>query len=281
MIDTNAAANANEIAEKADNERSVKRASGLAPKLIYEVIRREGEEELHRSTRALVWSGIAAGMMISFSVVGEAIFRTYLPDQPSSYLIENLGYSIGFLIVIIGRMQLFTENTIVTVLPVIKKPTLANFAALARLWVLVLTANVIGAFAVACLFVYTPALPPEIAPALKELSQHATGFEPTVAFARAVPAGILIAALVWMLPEAKGGAFFTIVTFTWLIAAGDFSHIVAGSVEMAYLMVQGELGVLTALGNFFLPVLAGNIIGGTVVFSLMAYAQVRDEIFEH
>ena len=278
MNDDAASTKAEQIAEKASNERSVKRASGLAPKLIYEVIRREGEEELRRSTRALVWSGIAAGMMISFSVVGEAILRTYLPDQPSSYLIENLGYSIGFLIVIIGRMQLFTENTIVTVLPVIHEPSLKNFGYLGRLWALVLTANVIGAFAIASLFVFTPALPAEIAPALKELSKHATSFEPQVAFARAIPAGILIAALVWMLPEAKGGAFLTIVTFTWLIAAGDFTHIVAGSVEMAYLMVQGELGLANALRQFFLPVLAGNIIGGTVVFTLMAYAQVRDEL---
>lgn len=278
MKDKSAPSKVDKVVEKADNERSVKRASGLAPKLIYEVIRREGEEELHRSTRALLWSGIAAGMMISFSVVGEAIFRTYLPDQPSSFLIENLGYSLGFLIVIIGRMQLFTENTIVTVLPVIHDPSAENLGRLARLWALVLAANVIGAFAVAYLFVYTPALPAQIAPALTELSRHATGFEPHVAFFRAVPAGILIAALVWMLPEAESNAFLTIVTFTWLIAAGDFTHIVAGSVEMAYLMVQGELGFTAAMRQFFLPVLAGNIIGGTVVFTLMAYAQVRGEV---
>jgi hypothetical protein len=101
----------NELAqEKRADEQSMQDATKLSSRLIYEVIRRDGEEELERPTRSLVWSGVAAGIMISFSVLGEAIFRTYLPDTPSSYLIENLGYSLGFLLVILGRMQLFTEN---------------------------------------------------------------------------------------------------------------------------------------------------------------------------
>lgn len=263
--------------EKAE-QALVRAASNLAPKLLYEVIRHEGEEELSRTTRSLIWSGIAAGIMISFSVVGEAILRTYLPDTPSRYLVENFGYSLGFLIVIMGRMQLFTENTITTVLPVIHAPGLGKFLAMLRLWGIVLVANVVGAFLVASLFAFTPVLPSEITPAMISLSEHATGFDPSVAFFRAIPAGILVAAIVWMLPQAESAAFFLIGFFTWLIAAGDFTHIVAGSVEMAYLMVQGMLPAEVAMTDFFLPVLAGNVMGGTVVFTLLAYGQVRDEI---
>lgn len=266
-----------DLADKTEEE-SVERATKLAPKLIYEVIRRDGDEELERTTRALIWSGVAAGMMISFSVVGEAILRTYLPDTPSRYLIENLGYSLGFLIVILGRMQLFTENTITTVLPVMHDPCATMVMRMLRLWGIVLAANVVGAFAIATLYAFTPALPAEIAPALIALSEHATGFAPTEAFFRAIPAGILVASIVWMLPQAESGAFLLIATFTWLIAAGDFTHIVAGSVEMAYLMVQGQLGFTDAMSRFFLPVLAGNVIGGTAVFTLMAYGQVKDEV---
>ena len=259
-------------------ENSVENAAKLAPKLIYEIIRRDGEEELSRTTRSLIWSGIAAGIMISFSVVGEAIFRTYLPDTPSRFLVENLGYTLGFLIVILSRMQLFTENTITTVLPIIHGPTLHRLGRLARVWALVLGANLIGAFLVASLYVFTPSLPDELTPALLELSRHAMGFSPSEAFFRAIPAGVLIAAIVWMLPQAENVAFFVIIVFTWLIAAGDFTHIVAGSVEMAYLLVQNEVDLATAIGSFFLPVLAGNIIGGTVIFSIMAYGQVKDEM---
>ncbi|WP_187429546.1 Inner membrane protein YfdC [Roseobacter fucihabitans] len=264
--------------EKQKDEASVQGATPLAPKLIYEVIRREGEEEMARPKRSLIWSGIAAGMMISLSVLGEAIFRTYLPDVPSRYLLENLGYSLGFLAVIMGRMQLFTENTITTVLPVMVERTWGVFGAMLRLWAIVMTANVIGAFAVAALFVFTPAIAPEVLVSIVDLSHHATGMGAHDAFWRAIPAGVIVALIVWMLPQAEAAKFFIILTFTWLIAAGDFTHIVAGSVEMAVLVWMGDITAATAIGGFFLPVLSGNIIGGTAIFTLMAWGQVRDEL---
>ncbi len=265
--------------EEAD-EQSIQDAAKLSPRLIYEVIRRDGEEELERPTRSLIWSGIAAGIMISFSVLGEAIFRTYLPDAPSSYLIENLGYSLGFLLVILGRMQLFTENTITTVLPLMAAPTRGMFGRVCRLWGIVLIANVIGAFMIATVFAHTSAISPDLMPALMSLSEHAVGMPAGESFMRAIPAGILVAAIVWMLPQVENAAFFVILVFTWLIAAGDFTHIVAGSVEMGLLAVTGNLGFIDAIFGFFLPVLFGNVVGGTAIFTLMAWGQVRDEMVE-
>ncbi|MEE4189683.1 MAG: formate/nitrite transporter family protein [Roseobacter sp.] len=248
--------------------------------MIYEVIRRDGEEELARPTRSLVWSGIAAGIMISFSVLGEAIFRTYLPETPSRFLIENLGYSLGFLLVILGRMQLFTENTITTVFPGITNPSVSILGRITRLWSVVLAANVVGAFAAALLIVHTPAVPRDLMPAILSLSEHAVGMPAWDSFWRAIPAGILVAAIVWMLPQAEEAAFFVILAFTWLIAAGDFTHVVAGSVEMAVLVLSGSLGFSGAVLGFFLPVLAGNVVGGTGIFALIAWGQVKEEIRE-
>ena len=263
-------------ADSPEDEESVKKASPLPSKLIYEVIRREGEEELARSNRSLIWSGVAAGLMMSFSVLGEAIFRTYLPDAPYAHLIENIGYSFGFLLVIMGRLQLFTENTITTVFPFLDDLRL-GWATL-RLWSIVLIANVVGAFFAALVMHHTSAVPAEFAPAILSLSEHATGMGAWVSFMRGIPAGILVAALVWSMPQASGSRFFVILSFTWLIAAGDFTHIIAGSVEMAYMLVGGHMGVGAAFGGFFLPVLAGNIVGGTAIFTMIAYGQVVDEL---
>ena len=264
--------------EAKNDETTVQEASPIASRLIWEIIRRDGEEEMARPWRSLVWSGIAAGVLISLSVLGEAIFRTYLPDAPSSYLIENMGYSLGFMAVILGRMQLFTENTITTVLPVMVARSWRSLLAMLRLWGTVLAANVIGAFAIAGLFVFTPAIPADIMESVVDLSYHATGMGASQGFWRAIPAGLIVALLVWMLPQADGQGFLLILAFTWLIAAGDFTHIVAGSVEMAVLMLKGDLSAVPAATEFFLPVLAGNIIGGTVIFTLMAWGQVRDEL---
>ena len=108
------------IRDPAD-EASVFRASRLSARLIYEVIRRDGEEELERPTVSLIYSGIAAGILISLSVITQAVLKHHLPEADWAILIEALGYSVGFMVVIFGRMQLFTENTITTVLPVVTR----------------------------------------------------------------------------------------------------------------------------------------------------------------
>ncbi|XDA99423.1 formate/nitrite transporter family protein [Sulfitobacter sp. LCG007] len=264
--------------EDAAEEESVDEAASLAPRLIYEVIRRDGDEELARPMSSLVWSGVAAGILISFSVLGEAVFRSHMEDTPTRHLVENLGYSFGFLLVILGRMQLFTENTLTTVLPVIADPRPKVVGRMLRLWSVVLAANVAGAFAAAAVMAFTSAIPGEILTAIGELSHHAMDVTPGEAFSRGIPAGVLVASIVWMVPQARQAAFFVILVFTWLIAAGDFTHVVAGSVEMAFLMLTGAVGVIPAIGGFFLPVLAGNIVGGTAIFALLVYAQVKEEI---
>jgi formate/nitrite transporter FocA (FNT family) len=260
-------------------EASVMEATRLSARLIYEVVRRDGEEELRRPLPSLIFSGVAAGILISLSVLGEAILRTYLDaEQPSTFLIENMGYTLGFIVVIFGRMQLFTENTITTVLPVIARPDRECISFMLQLWSVVLAANVIGAFIAAGFLGLTNVLDPDLRASVTELSLHATGFPPFEGFIRSIPAGVLIAAVVWMMPSARGNAFFIIFTFTYLIAAGDFPHIVAGSVEMAFLMLRGDLGMVPALLQFFLPVFAGNVVGGTVIFTLLAWGQVRNEV---
>lgn len=258
--------------------QQIQEATRLSSRLIYEVVRRDGEEELERPAKSLIWSGIAAGILISFSVIGEAIFRTYLPDTDWRFLIENLGYSFGFLLVILGRMQLFTENTITTILPLAAERSRTCLLAVLRLWVIVLTANIVGALIAAVFMSHSGVFDATIMPALISLSEHATGFAPWQAFLKAIPAGILIAAIVWMMPGQTGNDVVLVIAFTWLIAAGDFTHIIAGSVEMWMLLVDGSLGVGAALFSFFLPVLLGNVVGGTAVFAFLAYGQVSSEI---
>jgi formate/nitrite transporter FocA (FNT family) len=259
-------------------EESVEEAQPLPARLIYEVIRRNGEEELRRPTQSLVFSGLAAGLVISFSVIGEAILRAHLPDEPWRFLVENLGYSLGFLMVILGRMQLFTENTITTILPLMTHPTRGNFLVVARLWAIVLAANVAGALIAAVFIAHGGVFDAGVSAALRDLSHHAMQMGPVSGFMRAIPAGVLVASIVWMLPTARGSGFSVILVFTWLIAAGDFAHVVAGSVEMWLLLVTGGLSPLSAAAGFFFPVLAGNIVGGSLVFSLIAWGQVQTEV---
>ena len=263
-----------------DEEEAVREASHLSAKLVYQVVRREGDDELRRPRTSLFWSGIAAGVCISFSVIGEALFKTYMPDAEWLPLVESFGYTFGFLIVIVGRMQLFTENTLTTVLPLFARPSLYNLWCVARLWAIVLGANVIGCFIAAAFIAWMPTCEPDILASITEISKHATEHGAWIGFAKAVPAGLLIAALVWMLAAGEQENFFIIIVMTWLIAAGGFTHIIAGSVEMAFLLLTGELGLIAAIFGFFIPVFLGNVFGGTVVFGLITWGQVREEVHD-
>ncbi|MCK0167571.1 formate/nitrite transporter family protein [Jannaschia sp. S6380] len=246
---------------------------------VYSIILREGEEELSRPKRSLWWSGVTAGLGISTSVLMTGLFRAELgPDHPYLTLISSVGYTFGFVLVILCRLQLFTENTITVVLPFLARPSLAGFAEIARLWGIVFVANLVGTFVTAALAVHAGIISPEILAAILDISHHLAEFTPMEALLRGIPSGFFIAALVWMLPSAKGSELAIIVMFTWLIAAGGFTHVVAGSNEIFTLVLNGELGILDALLSHILPVLVGNILGGTGLFAMLAYGQIHDEM---
>lgn len=253
------------------------RSSPRTP-VIYEVVRRLGEEEMSRPMTSLWWSGVAAGLSISFSLLAQAILRAHLPDSNWAILIISLGYSVGFLMVVLSRQQLFTESTVTAVLPVMADMTVANLGRLGRLWGIVLTANIVGTFIAALICTYTPVLSMELKEAMLDIASQITGHTWTEMSFRAIASGFLIATMVWLIPSAEAAQFHIIVVVTYLIAGGGFMHIVAGSVEAFFLVLSGHLGFWPMITAFFIPVLIGNVIGGTALFALMAYAQVMKEI---
>jgi formate/nitrite transporter FocA (FNT family) len=112
--------------------------------VIYEIVRRLGDEEMDRPIISLWWSGVAAGLSISFSLLAQGILQAHLPAAPWKLLVVSLGYSVGFLMVVLSRQQLFTESTVTAVLPVMANLTRPNLWRLARLWSVVLLANMAG-----------------------------------------------------------------------------------------------------------------------------------------
>lgn len=250
----------------------------LRAPVVYEIIRREGEEEMQRPLASLWWSGIAAGLGITASLLAEGLLHHHLPDTPYRPILENFGYCVGFLLVIIGRLQLFTENTITVVLPLLARFSPKRLWIVARLWVVVFLANMAGTLVTAIVTLYAGTVHPEHLPALLEVSQHFADNSPLEALVYGMPAGFFIASIVWMLPSAEGSEFWVIVAFTYLIALGDFTHVVAGSAEVFLLQLNGDLGIAEGIFGLILPTFVGNIIGGTCLFALLAYGQVHEEI---
>lgn len=253
------------------------RAQPRSP-VIYEVIRRMGEEEMARPLASLWWSGVAAGLSISLSLIVQAVLQVHLPDTDWRPLVASLGYTTGFLMVVLSRQQLFTENTITVVLPVMKRMSLASLGRLARLWSVVFAANMAGASLAAWFFAHTPALAPELRASAVEIGLELMRNDWSEMFFKAIVAGFLIAAMVWMVPIADAAKFHVIFLMTYLIAVGGFTHIVADSVETFFLVASGEIGLRAMAFDFLVPVLLGNIVGGTALFTLLSYAQVMNEL---
>lgn len=249
----------------------------LRSPVVYEVVRQEGDTELARPLGSLWWSGIAAGLGIFPSVLVMGVLRQHLPDAEWRPLVESLGYGVGFLIVILGRLQFFTENTITAVLPLLANWSGATLAHTLRLWAVVFSANLVGTSLTALLVVHGGLVPEALLPGILEVSLEFVHHTPWESFVLGVPAGFLVASIVWMTPNAEGAEVAIILVLTYVIALGGFTHVVVGSAELATAFFAGEVGLGTALARLG-PALVGNIVGGTGLFALLAYAQVRMEM---
>lgn len=247
----------------------------LSSPTIYEIIATEGRKELRRPFQSLAWSALVAGIAISFSLFCEALIK--LHTGGNNYLLENVGYVVGFLIVIQGRFQLFTENTITAILPLLENFSAYKFIRVCKLWGIVFGCNMLGTFIVALLVSSFDFFSADQFAMFMDVSLKAVDKPLDDIFLHAIPAGFLIAALVWMLPSSEGSEFWVISVMIYVIALGDFAHIVAGSAEVFLLLLNDGIDFVHGIGYLVMACI-GNIIGGTGLFALMAYAQVREEM---
>jgi formate/nitrite transporter FocA (FNT family) len=259
-------------------KQQVETQSRPSAALIHETIRAEGVSELERAAWALAASGFAAGLSLGFSFITEGILEHALPAGSARTLIGPLGYAVGFLIVVLGRQQLFTENTITPVLPLLHNRDGKTFAKVLRLWGIVLAANLAGAFAIAAILAHIPLFEPGIRDSLAEIAEKTIKDDFGITFARAVFAGWLIALMVWLLPAAEGARPTIIVVITYVVALGQFSHIIAGSVDCAFLAFTGATGWDDFVLRFFIPTLLGNVCGGVALVAALNYGQVAPEV---
>ncbi|WAH52100.1 formate/nitrite transporter family protein [Pseudescherichia vulneris] len=245
---------------------------------IHEHIRQDGEKEMERDAMALLWSAIAAGLSMGASLLVKGIFHVKLDGIPGSYVLESFGYTFGFIIVIMARQQLFTENTVTAVLPVMQNPTWKNGGLLLRLWSVVLLGNLIGTAIAAWAFEYMPIFDEATRDAFVEIGMEVMKNTPAEMFANAIISGWLVATMVWMFPAAGSAKIVVIILMTWVIALADTTHIVVGAVEIFYLVFNGSIPWTDFLWPFALPTLAGNICGGTFIFALLSHAQIRNDM---
>jgi formate/nitrite transporter FocA (FNT family) len=263
-----------------DQQSQAARHSTPRALVIHEIIREEGEQELERTNTALALSGLAGGLSMGFSFLALSLLRASMPDTGWRHAVASLGYSVGFIIVVLGRQQLFTENTLTAVLPVLTRRDFATFWSAARLWVIVLAANIVGTWIFAAIIHAPQVFPADVTAAFQQVAQEAI---PPVFYATLVKAffaGWLIALMVWILPAAQSARIFVILIITYVVSLAQLSHIVAGSAEAAYDVLSGGASLSQYFILFLVPTLLGNIVGGVVLVTMLNHGSIAPEIEE-
>jgi formate/nitrite transporter FocA (FNT family) len=221
---------------------------------------------------------LAAGLSIGFSMVLRGELHAHLPEGAAVQTLAPFGYTAGFVIVVLGRQQLFTENTLTPILPLLHNRDLATARKVLMLWAIVLAANMVGAFLFAAAIIHSYAFDATVTAAFSADARHLIEGSFGVTVVRAILAGWLIALMVWLLPAAETSRLLVIIFITYIIGLCGFPHIVAGMVDVAFLLQIGEASVRDFFVGFFIPTLVGNVVGGVALVAVLNYGQVAPEI---
>jgi formate-nitrite transporter family protein len=246
---------------------------------IYEQVAQNARQELGRSTISLLISGFAGGTFMGLSAMGNAIVLAMLTANGSTaatgtvQIVAKMFYPLGFIVVILGRSQLFTENTLYPVALVLSEKR--HFWNTLRLWCAVLPSNVLGALAFACLAALSSGLKPEFVQALTRLGLEALHNSPETVFWSGVIGGWIIALAAWLVSGSHSitGSVMIIWMLTFVVGLGDFAHCIATSGEIFVAILTGQ-APWSAYSAWFLPAVAGNICGGVGMVTLIEYGQV-------
>lgn len=234
-----------------------------------------GEDELKRSSTGLAVSGLSAGLGMGLTGLGSAVVLQAFGSQagPSTQLLAALLYPLGFIVVILGRAQLFTENTVFPVILVLDRGK--HVFNMLRLWAVVFASNVLGTLLFAAFAVETPALSPAIVHALSDLGAHTALRSFWQIFFSGIAGGWIIALMAWLVTASRFtiGQLVLVYIMTFTVSAAGLAHCIAGSAEVLSAVLTGAVDPLD-YPRWLCGAAAGNTIGGVFIVSLLNYGQV-------
>ena len=241
---------------------------------IYEQVALNGKRELRRSPTSLAISGVAGGLLMGLTGLSVAILTSILGGTPAGRVAAMFFYPLGFTVVILGRSQLFTENTLYPVALMLAERK--HFLSTLRLWAIVFPTNILGALLFALLAVKTGALRPEFVTSLAALGHDAADITASHAFWSGVVGGWIIATVAWLVSASHSitGSVMLIWTMTFIVGLGHFAHCIATSGEILSSVLAGQ----NTVGQFLMwlaPATAGNICGGVLLVTLLEYGQSK------
>jgi formate/nitrite transporter FocA (FNT family) len=244
---------------------------------IFAQVAKNARQELRRSARSLAVSGFAGGITMGLTGLATAIARAELGTSGVAQFITNLLYPVGFIAVILGRAQLFTENTLYPVALVLSERR--HYLATLRLWAIVLVFNCLGTLAFAALAVRTDALQPKYVASLVALGMEVADHSLSTIFWSAIIGGWIIALVAWLVSGSHSisGSMLLIWLLAFVVGVGHFAHSIASSGEVLSAVLHHQLA-LTSYFRWLWPALLGNVVGGVGLVTLLEYGQTAETV---
>ena len=268
---------AERVAENLVNQADKREPRKPAIRILEQQIQ-SGLNELERSTSGLFMAGLSAGMDLGFSIFLMGVLMTL--DQgrmprPLNEIVVATAYAIGFILVVIGRSELFTEHTALAVLPVLNNQ--ANVKQLMRLWAIIFSSNILGGAIFAGLVVLIGPALGVIDPSVFGDIAHLLIDHPFwVILLSGLLAGWLMGLLSWLVAAARDtvSQILIILLITFTIGLGHLHHAIAGSIEVLTGLFAGQGVTWAQYGFFLLWTTIGNSIGGVFFVAVIKYGHV-------
>ena len=220
-------------------------------------------------------SSFTAGLEIGFSYLLIAIIYTLLEGKFSISTIPYIAafaYPVGFIMVVLGKSILFTEQTSLLTLPVLHKKR--SIKALVKLWGIVITGNMLGGLCMALLIGFIGINMGIISQqSISNIAMHVTHYSTLVIFGSAVLAGWLMALLSWLVTSSNEtmSRIFIIYMITAIVGFAGFHHSIVGNIEvLAGLIFSDDISIST-YAKFQITALIGNALGGVFFVALLKY----------
>ena len=231
----------------------------------------DGRIRLSRSWPNLLSTGFVGGIDIGMGILALLVVEA----ETGSRVLGALAFGIGFVALMLGRSELFTENFLVPVATVVSRQS--SLRSLVRLWGGTAVANLVGGFLVTSLIMGA-------LPRLESTAIHTARFYPDLgigwtSFALGMVGGVVITVMTWMErgSSTEFGRIVAAVSAGFLLAASPLNHVIVVSLEMfAALQVGAPFGYADWAGTAAWAALA-NLTGGLLLVTVLRLVQVGGE----
>jgi len=251
---------------------------------VFEPMVERGQVELQRPIVDLVVSGLIGGLDIGFgplamAVVAGRLHTTFHMSLSAAIFLGSFLYPIGFIVVILGKSELFTENTLTPVAGLLAHE--GTIGKLAKRWVVVLTANIAGTLIFSALVAHSTVVFDPYKAVYREMGLPLVSHPFLQATLAGVFGGWLIALTAWLFEAADGGATRLLIIYivTYLVVGLELYHCIIGSIEVLLAMFAGApITWLSWLTAFLAPAVIGNVIGGVTFVTGLRGVQARSDV---